>query len=105
MLLALVIYPPLYDHPLTLYLLPIVMVIPIVTMIALEVWDQMERFAILAGLVFVLAGAVLPVRAAFYFLNGALDKNLPVEVNTLVSNGYIDSGDYGPSYTLVVSVP
>ncbi len=105
MLLALVIYPPLYDHSLTPYLLPIVMVTPFVTMIALEVWDQIERFAILFGLVLVLAGAVLPARAAFYFLNGALDKNSPVEVHTLVSNAYIDNGEYGPSYTLVVSVP
>jgi hypothetical protein len=104
-LLALVTYPPFYDHSLTPYLLPIAMVIPFATMIALEVWDQMERLAILAWLVFVLSGAVLPARAAFYFLNGALDKSPPVEVRTLVSNGYIDNGEDGPSYTLVVSIP
>jgi hypothetical protein len=104
-LLALVVYPPLYDRSLDPYLLPIVIVIPCVVMIVLAVWDQMERFAILAGLVFVLAGAVLPSRAAYFFLNGTLDRNPPVEVQTLVSNGYIDNGEYGPSYVLVASVP
>jgi len=74
-------------------------------MIVLALWDQMERFAILAGLVFVLAGAALPSRAAFFFLNGALDRNPPVEVQTIVSNGYINNGEDGPSYVLVVSVP
>lgn len=105
MLLAIVIYPPLEDYSLDTYLFPILIAIPTVVMIVLAVWDQMERFAILAGLVFVLAGAVLPSRAAFFFLNGALDRNPPVEVHTLVSNGYIDNGEYGPSYVLVVSVP
>jgi hypothetical protein len=104
-LFALVTYPPLSDHSLTPFLFPIVVAIPAAMMIVLAVWDQMERFAILAGLVFVLTGAVLPFRAAFYFLNGALDKNPPLEVHTLVSNGYIDNGEYGPSYGLVASVP
>jgi len=104
MLLASVIYPPLYEHSLDPYLLTIVVAIPSVVMIVLAVSDQMERFAILAGLVFVLAGAVLPSRAAFYFLNGALDRSPPVEIHTLVSNGYINNGEDGRSYVLVVNV-
>jgi hypothetical protein len=105
MLLAIVIYPPLEGYSLDTYLFPILIAIPTVVMIVLAVWDQMERFAILAGLAFVLAGAVLPLRAAFFFLNGALDRNPPVEVQTLLSNGYINNGEFGPSYVLVVSVP
>ncbi len=105
MLLALDIYPPLDDHSLDPYLFPILMAIPGVVMIVLTVWDQMERFAIFAVLVFVLAGAALPSQVAFRFLNGALDRNSSVEVNTIVSSGYIDNGEYGPSYVLVVSVP
>ena len=87
------------------YLLTIVIAVPSVVTIVLAVWDQMERFAVLAGLVFVLAGAILPSRAAFYFLNGVLDRSPAVEVHTLVSNSYIkNNGEDGLSYILVVNV-
>jgi hypothetical protein len=105
-LVGLRIYPPLNPYSLDAYLLPILIVIPLAVMIVLAVCDQTEQFAVLAGLMFVLAGAVLPCRAAFYLLNGALDRNPPVEIQTVVLNGDISNdGESGSSYGLVVSVP
>ena len=106
MVLALRIYPPLEFYSRDAYLFPILIAIPGAVMIVLAVCDQVEQFAVVAGLMFVFAGAVLPWRAAFYFLNGAFDRNPPVEIQTVVSNGEIDNdGESGPSYGLAVSVP
>src|SRR5580692_9927384 len=65
MLVGLRIYPPLDSSSSDAYLLPILLVIPLAVMIVLAVCDQTEQFAVLAGLVFVIAGAVLPCQAAF----------------------------------------
>jgi hypothetical protein len=105
MLVGLRIYPPFDSSSSDAYLLPVLLVVPIAVVIVLAVCDQAEQFAVLAGLVFVLAGAVLPCRAAFYLLNGALDRNPPVEIQTVVLKGDASNDGESTSYGLVVSVP
>jgi hypothetical protein len=105
MLVGLRIYPPLDSSSSDAYLLPILLVIPLAVMIVLAVCDQTEQSAVLAGLVFVFAGTVLPCQAAFYLLNGVLDRNPPVEVQTVVLKGDVSNNGESASYSLVVSVP
>lgn len=105
MVFVFVRYPPLQAPSLDLFLIPILIAIPVATIILLQVCDQKERFATLAGLMLILAGAVLPSRAVFFFLNGALDKNPPVEVKGVVSNGFMYPGRHDVSYVLEAGVP
>lgn len=105
LLFAGVTYPPLEPRYFDAYLLPILIVIPAAMMIVLAVCDQTEQFAVLAGLVFVLARAALPSRAAVIFLNGALERNPPVEVQTSVSGRSVESDENGTHYVLDASVP
>lgn len=107
MIRAIVKYPPLWLHWLDPYLLLILLLAPGALIFALEVSDQLElkRSAVLVGLVFVVGSAVLPARAAFIFLNGALDRNPPIKIQTSIYDAHVNDGDRGPYYVLGANVP
>ena len=81
----------------------LLVVIPLVTSAALFVAGQVERFAIPLKRMLILSPAFLVLTAAFFFLNGALDSNAPVEAHSLVASEPVPGG-WQPE-VLVVSVP
>jgi hypothetical protein len=48
----------------------------------------------------VIAATTLVVLAAYFYLNGILDLNPPVEANARVSQRFINTGKYGNVYVL-----
>ena len=105
MMIATALYPPLGGGRLGLWLGPVIIIVPGAIVLVLMNYDRLERYAIPVRLMFVLVAAAAVMLAAFYFLNGALDGNPPVEAEALVlSKGVSYTGKYGASYVAELSV-
>jgi hypothetical protein len=104
-MIAIVLYPPLGGGTPALLLGPVIIIVPGAIVLVLMNYDRLERYAIPVRLMFVLVAAAAVMLAAFYFLNGALDGNPPVEAEALVlSKGVSYTGKYGASYVVELSV-
>jgi hypothetical protein len=93
-------YPPLWLFWFDFDLFQILLFVPVIVIFVLYAQDQLERRVILVGLLFVLCGTVLPLRAGFIYLNGALDRNPPLRVQSVISDAHIENRKDGPRYVL-----
>lgn len=104
-MIAIAVYPPLGGGTLALFLGPVIIIVPGAIVLALVNYDRLERYALPVRLMFLLFAAATIMFAGFYFLNGALDGNPPVETQALVlSKGVSHTGKYGASYIVEVNV-
>jgi hypothetical protein len=105
MMIATALYPPLGGGRLGLWLGPVIIIVPGAIVLVLMNYDRLERYAVPVRLMFVFVAAAAVMFAAFYFLNGALDGNPPVEAQALVlSKGVSYNGKYGASYVVEVNI-
>jgi hypothetical protein len=93
-------YPPLWLNWFDFYGLLILIFVPVIVMFVLQAQDQLERRVVFFGLLLVLGGTVLPLRAGFIFLNGALDKTPPLRFQSVISDAHIENREDGPRYVL-----
>jgi hypothetical protein len=100
-LIAAFIYPRLELNSLWIFLLPGMIFVPLATVLVLDHFARLARYALFVRIVFVLVAAVPVLYAAFFFLNGVLDGNAPVEAQALVSRKALNYGE-GPRYILDV---
>lgn len=100
---ALMFYPPLtWDSIAFNHLLDFI-VIPGVIVFLLVHFNKLARYAAFVKLMLGLASATLLILAAFLFLNGALDRNLPIEARAIVSRKFVSHAK-GPTPVLELDV-
>jgi hypothetical protein len=78
--------------------------VPLVTAVALDKFHRLTRYATLVRTMMVFAAATLVLLASYFYLNGSLDGNPSVEAEGIVSQKFLKSGKYGPSYYLTVTI-
>jgi hypothetical protein len=100
-LIAAFTYPTLGLNSLGIFLLPSTIIVPLTTVLVLDHFARLARYALAVRIMFVLVAAVPVLYAAFFFLNGALDGNAPVEAQALVSRKAVNYSE-GPRYILDV---
>ena len=83
-MLATYVYPPLIGRA-DLGVAGLAAFLFITPLIVVHGVERVERYATLLKLMLILSAAALVMTAAFFFLNGALDSNAPVETDALVS--------------------
>lgn len=100
---AAALYPPLQPDSVVLYW-SLGLFFPGAIVFALLLRDRLMRYAALVRLIFALGAATFLIPAAYYFLNGALDGNPPVEVQALVSSKSVGDTGHGDFYVLELSL-
>ncbi len=94
-------YPRLGSSHWVFFVIAALIVIPAVTAFALDNFDRLTRYATFVRLMIVSATVGLVMLSAYFYLNGILDVNPPVEAQALVSQKYISNSEDGTAYILV----
>ncbi len=91
-------YVPLGSCWWVVYMIAALFVIPAGITFALYNYDRLTRYATRVRVMLAMAAAAVVMLAAYFFLNGFLDGNAPVEAPATVLQKFIDSGRYGDEY-------
>jgi hypothetical protein len=96
-------YPPIGSLWWVAYSIVGLIVIPAVIVFVLYDFDRLTRYATFAMMMGILVATSLVALAAFFYLNGSLDRNPPVETEARLDQKFIEHGRYGPGFFLRVT--
>jgi len=102
-LFGLMFYPPLRWDSIALDHLLDFIVVPAVIVFLLVRLNRLARYAVFVKAMLGLTSVILLVLSAFVFLNGALDKNPPVEARAIVSGKFVSHAK-GPTPGLELTI-
>jgi hypothetical protein len=96
-------YPPIGSWWWIAYTIVGLIVIPAAIVFVLDNCDRLTRYATFAIIVAVFVATSLVALAAFFYLNGSLDRNPTVAAKAFVDQKFIETGRYGPECVLQVT--
>lgn len=98
------VYPPLELKAPAFYIFLALFLLSAAILLVLWLCNALTRYAVLARVLIAFAAAAFVMSAAYYFLNGVLDRNPPLMVHAVVYRKDVSSNADGTFYYLECTV-